>query len=248
MMALAAPGMATLWSLAAQLLSPSGQECATSPSECQDRCKRGEQRSCLALAEAATWACDNRRVTTAGQACYLAAELFSHRHWRRAVAGTAGLLPCEEHVDLDMPEGCNDLGAALAAGRGIARDDARAIKLWEVSCRLGSGMGCFNLGGRLRDGRGVPRDLERALTTLARGCELKNGGACLKTATFQQSMNDPDRGRKASSYFEAACRLGDDEGLTRQWAGRIGDHRPRSSAWVSNGPRKNGGSARRVGA
>ena len=214
MMALAAPGMAALWSLAAQLLSPSGQQCATDPTDCQEQCRRGERRSCLALAEAVTWACDNRRVTTAGQACYLAAELFR--------TGTGVELSLEQQAlylekacDLDMAEGCNDLGAALAAGRGIARDDARAIKLWEASCRLGSGMGCFNLGGRLRDGRGMPRDLERALTTLARGCELKNGGACFNAGNLQQSMNDPDRGRKASSYFEAACRLGDDKGCAR---------------------------------
>jgi TPR repeat protein len=53
----------------------------------------------------------------------------------------------------------------------VAAQRARAARLFERGCDLGSVAGCGNLGYVFKDGLGVPRDTVRAIGLLTRACD-----------------------------------------------------------------------------
>lgn len=78
----------------------------------------------------------------------------------------------------DYKGGCNNMGVAYMAGRGVAADPVRAVDLYRKACDAGDMVGCFNLGRCLEAGRGVARDPGQARAMLKRACAGGYTEAC----------------------------------------------------------------------
>jgi len=76
--------------------------------------------------------------------------------------------------DADDEASCGELGALYAEGRGVPRDEARAIQIWLGLCDRGVAAGCTNLGRHYRQ-RALPDEARRYLD---RGCAAGDPGAC----------------------------------------------------------------------
>src|SRR5690606_19448227 len=76
-------------------------------------------------------------------------------------------------------DSCQRLGQVLAKGEGVAKDEARANKLFEGACAEGSQEGCFHQALRLRDGGvGITPNPTKAARLMTTACSAKVGAAC----------------------------------------------------------------------
>jgi TPR repeat protein len=67
----------------------------------------------------------------------------------------------------------------LLGGRGMPKDEARAVQLFERACDGGSVMGCRALGLLYTDGSGgLTADAARARQLFERGCALGDQLSC----------------------------------------------------------------------
>jgi len=63
---------------------------------------------------------------------------------------------CSARCDTGDGEACSNLGTMYRlGGRGVARDEARAVELYRKACNLGSTTGCTRLREMYSEGRGV---------------------------------------------------------------------------------------------
>lgn len=84
------------------------------------------------------------------------------------------------------------LGNMYATGRGVAKNEARAVELFQAAAEQGHATALFNLGNMYRDGRGVAKDEARAMqlyqATRARGSP---SATCTRTGTASQRTRRP---------------------------------------------------------
>ena len=78
----------------------------------------------------------------------------------------------------DYTGGCNNMGVAYMAGRGVPADPSRAVELYRKACDAGDMIGCSNLGRCFETGRGVARNPERAAALLKQACAGGYDNAC----------------------------------------------------------------------
>src|ERR1700724_692844 len=72
-----------------------------------------------------------------------------------------------------MHGSCFTLGVMLEEGNGVAKETARAAKLYERACNGGHADACSNLGVLHESGDGVTKDLKLAMTLYQRGCDKR---------------------------------------------------------------------------
>jgi hypothetical protein len=117
---------------------------------------------------------------------------------------------------------CVDLSLLLQAGRGLRRDERRAVALQERACRAGEGRGC-TLQARVT-GRTGRRGRKQAARLLARGCERGDWRGCDALALSLVACEGRIRQRqvyraarvRTTALLEAGCGLGDAEACTEQ--------------------------------
>ncbi|MDQ3341778.1 MAG: sel1 repeat family protein [Myxococcota bacterium] len=98
---------------------------------------------------------------------------------------------------------CQDLGYLYESGSGVdAKDDARAVALYEKACKL-SDPACINLA--IRYGRGPKRDLAKALPLYERACNGGEHKACVNLGLLLREQGDEAR---AMQFFAKACKGG----------------------------------------
>jgi uncharacterized protein len=75
---------------------------------------------------------------------------------------------------------CVAHGEMLERGTGVARDEARAAKLFERACDAKNLAleGCTALAELAADGRGVPKDEEHARDLFRKGCADEDAATC----------------------------------------------------------------------
>ena len=112
--------------------------------------------------------------------------------YRLVLQGGRGPLPDLDtlHVftracDQGFVAGCGSIGDVYFQGKGVARDQSRAIAIWQDACDRGHATSCTNLAVMHHLGDGVPKDDARAGTYLARGCELGMARACQLAAELK---------------------------------------------------------------
>lgn len=71
--------------------------------------------------------------------------------WERVVAATGDV------------SATNNLGYLLSEGKGVPRDEVRAVELWSDAARRGHAEAQFHLGSALFNGYGVAKDQARGL-------------------------------------------------------------------------------------
>lgn len=65
-------------------------------------------------------------------------------------------------TDAGDAEGMNNLGVCYAHGKGVTRNERKALELYEKAADLGSRDAMFNLGSMYDNGRGVDTDAQKA--------------------------------------------------------------------------------------
>jgi TPR repeat protein len=103
---------------------------------------------------------------------------------------------------------CHNLGVFYSQGRGVAKDEAKAVSFYQKACDLEERKACFNLGLFYSQGRGVAKDEAKAVSFYQKACDLKDEAACFNLGVFY------DKGRgvakdeaKAVSFYQKACDL-----------------------------------------
>jgi len=122
--------------------------------------------------------------------------------------------PEPEHVKLERactaakPDGaaCTNLGVMALQGQGIAKDEKRALGLFQRACELGDAMGCRDVAVLFRDGTGVAVDLVQALAQFDKACEMHDASSCTSAghAYFSGSGTKKDVAR-AAELFASGC-------------------------------------------
>ena len=117
--------------------------------------------------------------------------------------------PLRGGCDARDPEACYLLASAHRAGRGVARDEARARELFAQSCDLGWAAGCSSLAEIYLRGEGVAVDSERAASGFSQACGAGEAMSCLRLGLMyrlgQGFAPDPTR---AAELIEQACSMG----------------------------------------
>jgi TPR repeat protein len=93
------------------------------------------------------------------------AYLFGRYGLAKDVA--AGEKMCRRAADQRDAMGAYCLGGLYLAGMGVPKDDAQAVKWYDLAARLGLAEAQTDLGLMYASGRGVPKDREAALKLLA---------------------------------------------------------------------------------
>jgi TPR repeat protein len=73
---------------------------------------------------------------------------------------------------------------------GVAKDEAKAARLYERACDLGWPAGCYNLAIMLELGRGVPQDRARAGDLYQLACTAGAAKACDKAKQMHEPPAD----------------------------------------------------------
>jgi TPR repeat protein len=109
-------------------------------------------------------------------------------------------------IDWSDGRACTALGYMYAAGQGVAKDEAKAVELYEKGCRYNDPRGCTALGLMLAGGVGVPKDLVKAAESFEKGCERGDLRSCINLGflcmTGQGVAQDEARGLK---LFQKGC-------------------------------------------
>ncbi len=137
----------------------------------------------------------------------------SARGRARAMGEAAELRFDQSACNLGSATGCNNLAFSYDLGRGVPKDSARAIPLYERACNAGNMSACNNLGVSYDDGDGVSRDPARAAIYYQKACNGGHAGACTNLGVaYRDGAGVPVDGPRAASLFATACERGDDDG------------------------------------
>jgi hypothetical protein len=122
-------------------------------------------------------------------------------------AGRDGLQMLQKAVDGGSGEGAEQLGLAYAEGRGVPRDDGRAVELLQKAAATGLRRAQLNLGTLYFRGQGTPRDLIQARAWLEKAASDNDPYALYALARAMddgQGTVSPDAVRAADLYRRAA--------------------------------------------
>jgi uncharacterized caspase-like protein len=112
----------------------------------------------------------------------------------------------QRNCDLGYPDHCFLLAEMYANGKGVARDDARAMALFHQACDLGTWTACDELGDRYARGLGVGRNDARAAESYQKSCDKQSRIGCHRLG----SMYEDGRGvqkdhERAIGLYKLAC-------------------------------------------
>lgn len=74
---------------------------------------------------------------------------------------------------------CGNIGAAYALGKGLPKNNAKALEYYEKACRFGQGLRCLRAGIFLLNGLGANQSVERAAEMFRLGCGLLDPDNCV---------------------------------------------------------------------
>ena len=80
----------------------------------------------------------------------------------------------EEAVDKGSAAAANELGGAYLAGRGVDKDEEKALELYQQAEKMGSASAAYNIGVCYAYGYGVKADKEQAVSWLEKYAESGN--------------------------------------------------------------------------
>lgn len=107
---------------------------------------------------------------------------------------------------------CSTLAKAYLDGDGVAKDPARANRLFSRSvallrpqCDQGSARACGQVGWLHERGLGVEANLQKAVLDYQSGCDGNDGASCYNLAVVGGATGDD---AAAKALFAKACTLG----------------------------------------
>ena len=104
---------------------------------------------------------------------------------------------------------CFILGSLLHGGKGIPRDDGRAVSLFQRSCVNGWWRGCSRLGESYLFGEGTAADPAKAIDSFEKACRGKYAAGCFNAAMmYRLGTVGPKNEALARQRLRQACELG----------------------------------------
>jgi hypothetical protein len=104
---------------------------------------------------------------------------------------------------------CFILGSLLHSGRGVPRDDVRAVALFQKSCASGWWRGCGRLGESYLWGEGTAPDPRQAFESFEKACRGQYGPSCFNVAImYRRGMVGPKDEAAARQSLHQACNFG----------------------------------------
>lgn len=113
-----------------------------------------------------------------------------------------------EHQDAAHAAALFDEAKTYETGRGVTRDEARAVTLFQEAAELGSTEARFHLGSLFERGVGVPRDLIRARALYRQAANGGHAGAMHNLAVLLFSGGGAADLPAAVSWFQRAAQAG----------------------------------------
>lgn len=102
----------------------------------------------------------------------------------------------------------NNLALLYVDGRGVAKDEKKAIELWQLAAEAGNPWAQFNLGNRYAQGWGVAKDDQKAVQYWQDAAEAGNGPASYNLGLLYYHKQDEQSLLQAVKYFSAAAKTG----------------------------------------
>lgn len=159
--------------------APPKQEC-TDLESCRDACGADDANACERGTEIAF-------ELSKGQLEYAQAM---------AIVGLFADRGCK----LGNPRTCTILGALLADGRGVPKDEARSLEMYVKGCEGGDAEGCTSVGFTLAEAKNIVE----ARKYYERACELGSGRGCRWLGMQHAESATPDKA-KALAYLAKGC-------------------------------------------
>ncbi|WQZ22313.1 sel1 repeat family protein [Helicobacter pylori] len=78
----------------------------------------------------------------------------------------------EKACDLNIGDGCENLGVLYTTGRGVEKDSTKAAQFCSKACNLNNSWGCGFLGFLYEYGQGVEKNLTKAAYFYSKACKL----------------------------------------------------------------------------
>lgn len=104
---------------------------------------------------------------------------------------------------------CFTLGTVLHLGKGVAQDDARSLRVFDISCRYGYTRACGVLGDMYLAGQGSPVDFAKALANFDKSCAGHWGQSCAAAAMLYHRGSAGMKDEALSQErFKEGCELG----------------------------------------
>jgi TPR repeat protein len=101
---------------------------------------------------------------------------------------------------------CTNIGIMYAQGRGVAKDETKAVEFYEKGCKYNDPAGCLALGIALLSGTGVAKDPAKAAQAFEKACDRSDLRGCADLGflliTGQGVAKDE---AKAVQLFQKAC-------------------------------------------
>jgi hypothetical protein len=111
---------------------------------------------------------------------------------------------------------CTGAGVFYLEGRGVPKNDTRALTLFKRACDDSDPPACRHLGDMYRNGQWVPKDPAQAARQYQRSCDLGDGTGCrLLAAMMEAGEGVPKDVKKARQLKARACKAGDQEACAR---------------------------------
>jgi TPR repeat protein len=145
------------------------------------------------------------------------------RQVRVGPATCSDVVACQLACDRGQVLACVDLGATLATGDALRRDEPRAAALFVRACDAGEPAGCVGAGRMYEYARGVARDEPRAYALYDRACAARSLTGCYNAALLLEAGRGVARdAARARALFERVC-----NGGAQTACAHLGDGRPR---------------------
>ena len=142
-------------------------------------------------------------------ACVHLGERLVASGQKQGLAQAAGLF--RRGCAVDIPDACLRLGGLYRDGRGVSRDDRRAVRLFQEACDGGMWSGCTQLGWMMARGRGLDRDRVGATDLYDRACDAGEPLGCHHLALLLLATDEA----RALRLFKKACDAGHKESCGR---------------------------------
>lgn len=113
---------------------------------------------------------------------------------RDAIGGTQSeaIKLFREAVADHTPGAAASLGVMYAAGRGVDRDFATAMRYYQAAARMGNAHGLEGMGVLYANGQGVARDMKEALAHWLVAAAAGNEAATALLAKFMPATTSPE--------------------------------------------------------
>jgi TPR repeat protein len=107
---------------------------------------------------------------------------------------------------------CSAAGVFYLEGKGVSKDETKALTLFKRACDESDPPACRHLGSMYKNGQWVPKDDGQAAKLHQRACDLGDGVACrVLSGWVAAGEGVPKDARKARQLKAKACKNGDQE-------------------------------------